>query len=91
MTKVYVQREKGKVGKIVTVMSLRAGKVAGLSEVLDDSDPEVQTFFNPKDASEADILANSLKNDVVLNKLCKALAKRFGVSESEMINEIIKA
>ena len=91
MAKVYVQREKGKIGKIVTVMSLRAGKVAGLTEILDENHPDVQSFINPREPKEIDVLAYRYTEDIALKKLCKALAKRFGVSEQEMLNEIINA
>jgi len=84
--KVYVERNAG---KIESVLSPKNGKLRGLTEVLNDSDPEVQAFLNPPVVeSTSDAFLDDMYDVPFVRAIVKKISDVEGKSETQVRNEL---
>ncbi len=87
MVKYYVERDSG--NKIINALSTTAGKAAGLTERLKESNPELQEFFNPPTLSNTD---DAVLDQVYMTPAFRAIVKKLsdieGKPETQVRNEL---
>ncbi len=87
MVKYYVERDAG--NKIINALSTTAGKAAGLTEILNESNPELQEFFNPPILSDTDdVFLDQVYTSPAIRAIVKKLSDIEGKSEFQVRNEL---
>lgn len=83
MVKYYVERDAG--NKVINALSTTAGKAVGLTELLDESNPALQEFFNPPALSDTD---DAFLDQVYMSPAIRAIVKKLSDIEGKPENQV---